>query len=411
MEPSLLKSHHLKTRGLQYAASVGLLPGAGMRNANWARPRLSISYESEITKDNDMGGTSPVASACVAAAMTANIPMAVAFTIRQISDEKRQSIKRKKSFSRTSGLDWSLSQESEKSSKSVSPKLFEHDTSADSIVPGSQSDSLSFELPKPTWLRDKKIRANRNANSNNNHYGIPKTTIGDGIEATNGQKTSKRSSLVPNPSTYNPSETSDLDNSVPSSPMSSSHTSIASSLSDTSVSNKTTSSDRDSQDFELFEAAVSHLNESSSMEKQDKSGEKSKGPGSCPLDRLKNETAESGTGTYNANFAKMYLHYSPIKEPCNIITVAEVHKPSLGRDRTDTNHNSSRSQPCLSISEKRSALKENGIQDKFNDVTNDNNEDSDTNQAENLAPYLNGQTNHWLRDVNTVHEMMEETQV
>ena len=405
MEPSNFKSHHLTPHGLRYAASAGLLPGVGMRNANWVRPGLSISYESEISKDNDMGGTSPVTSACVAAAMTANIPMAVAFTLRQISNEKRESIKRKKklSFSTTSGLEWSPSQESEKSSKSVSPKPFVHDTSADSVVPGSQSDSLSFELPKPTWPRDKKIRAKRNTNSNNNHHMIPTTE--DRIEAMNDQKTSKSCSLLPNSSSLNTSEISDLDNSAPSSPMSS-QTSIASILSDTSVSIKTASSDRDSKDFALSEG-LSPLssNDSSSLEKPDESGKESKEPSSSPFDRLKSETAEPGT--YNANFAKMYLHYSPLTEPCNIITVAEVHKPLLGKDRTDTNHNSSRSHSCLSVYEKRSALKENKVQEKFSDTSNDNDKDNDTNEA----PYLNGHTKHWLCGVNTVHEMIEETQV
>ena len=410
MEPSIFKPNHLTPHGLRYAASAGLLPGVGMRNANWARPGLSISYESEISKDNDMGGTSPVTSACVAAAMTANIPMAVAFTVRQISDEKRESIKRKKrlSFCTTSGLEWSLSHESEKSSKSVSPKLFVHDTSGDSVLPGSQSDSLSFELPRPTWPRDKKFRAKRNTNSNNSHHVIPATE--DGIEAKNDQNTSKSCSLDPNSSTLNTSEISDLDNSAPSSPMSSSQTSIASSISDTSVSIKTAASDRDSQDF-VFSEGLSplYLNDSSSMKKQDESSKESKEPSSCPFDRLKSETAEPGT--YNANFAKMYLHYSPITEPRNIITVAEVHKPLLGKDRTDANHNSPRSHSCLSINEKRSALKENRIQEKFSDISNDNDEDSDTNLTENVAPYLNGHTKHWLCEVNAVHEMMEETQV
>ena len=408
MEPSHLKSQNLKPYGLRYAASAGLLPGVGVRNANWAIPGLSISYESEISKDKDMGGTSPVTSACVAAAMTANIPMAVAFTLRQISDEKRQSIKRKKTLS-FSGLEWSPSQESEKSSKSVSPKPFVHDTSADSVVPGSQSDSLSFELPKPTWPRDKKIRTKRNPTSANNHYMIPSTTSKDGIEAKNDQSTSANSSFVPNPSTLHPSETSDLDNSAPSSPLSSSHTSIASSLSDTSVSIKTTASDRDSQDFALSKAAASPLNDSSSMEKQHESGLVSKEPSSLRFSRLKNETDEPGT--YNTNFAKMYLHYSPITEPCSIVTVAEVHKSSLKRDVTDTNHNSSRSHSSLLTSEKRSDLKENRIQEKFNDITNDNDDDNDAKLVENLAPYLNGHTNHWLREVNSVHEIMEETQV
>ena len=146
-----LRSSHFRfspeLRTLEYMAASGLLPG--LTKSKRPRPGVSISYENE-TSTKDMRGTSPVASACVAAAMTANIPMAIATTLRQISEENKiDNTKTKLLISKNHA---SPSEESKASFNSPSPKIFINDASANSPAPDvpmdhrPQSDTLAYTL-------------------------------------------------------------------------------------------------------------------------------------------------------------------------------------------------------------------------------------------------------------------------
>ena len=295
-EPPRPKRKKPRPHGLEYAMAAGLLPGTGARLAGtgarspgWARPPgISLSYESEICRDNK-GGTSPVASACVAAAMTANIPMAIAFTMRQISDETVERKRARSSSRRTiSRADRSKTRNNKKSSPSLSPQTTVIETSADSTVLGSQSDSVSYELPRPSWSSNQSDRSSRKTQCNDcNHYVIPDARI--------NQKGVKRiqNHLDINSVGASPASpgSSDLDNSV-SSPLSSSHTSVVSSLSDTSVSSQDPEERHPQEGY-----SISPVGETITLE-----------PYSSLEDNLKGE--KTCHGTYNVNFVKIHLHYS-----------------------------------------------------------------------------------------------------
>ena len=74
---------------LEYVASIGLLPGMALRSKRFER-----EDDDEVVWPVSMEGTSPVAGASLAAAMAANIPMCIACTTRQLSNESRASSNR-----------------------------------------------------------------------------------------------------------------------------------------------------------------------------------------------------------------------------------------------------------------------------------------------------------------------------
>ena len=73
---------------LEYVASIGLLPGMALR------PKRFEREDDEVVWPVSLEGTSPVAGASLAAAMAANIPMSIACTTRQLSNESRASSNR-----------------------------------------------------------------------------------------------------------------------------------------------------------------------------------------------------------------------------------------------------------------------------------------------------------------------------
>ena len=73
---------------LEYVASMGLLPGISLGGPP---PRFECPGQESLTWPVTLEGTSPVAGASLAAAMAANIPMCIACTSRQLSNESRAS--------------------------------------------------------------------------------------------------------------------------------------------------------------------------------------------------------------------------------------------------------------------------------------------------------------------------------
>ena len=311
--PSVKSPKNKELHSLKCMAKSGLLPG--IPKSKRLRPGLSISLESEI-RPKDLGGTSPVTSACVAAAMTANIPMAIAFTMRQISDETKK--KETLNVSKASGINRSLSRESKKSF--LSPKIIFNDTRAGSITSdltigqSFSSDSCAYSLPKPTWSDDQEIIAADNRNVDGIHAcaiihnssvkrNVGQTNLNTRVTNTHSCQKSQRTSQI----SVNVSDISDVDHSAPSSPASSSHTSSISSLSDTS--------EGICIEYRQDQFLSQPLNHSA----VDRSSSSSLGNKSKPCSNVV-------CGTYNTNFDKISLHYTPItKRRDNIVTVVEVH--------------------------------------------------------------------------------------
>ena len=360
---------------LAFMAASGLLPG--IPRAKAPRPGLSISYESEICR-KDIGGTSPVTSASVAAAMTANIPMAIAFTMRQISEEK----KTQKMINR------SISQESKKSQQSTKISA-ESNVSDVTMSQSLSSDSFAYSLPKPTWSDTQRsendvaiVRSLSNASSTGKNVRRQKRNtcqwnphLGRQVPVTN------RTNLTT-------SDISDVDLSGPSSPASSSHTSIVSSLSDASSIGIISNSRQ--ADLELGR-----------VPSVDNSAEHS----------VENDELISNMvcGKYDTNFDKVSLHYTPITKTINqSLAVVEVHRPpdrqtfeksrntSPLPENLSANYYSSGASSNLSVCQKSNGtVDEKEVTLQLNDIINDNSARRTTETTR--APYLNGKlSKNWL---------------
>lgn len=139
------KQSLLITRQISRSLSSGMFE-ADHRKLHLHKLQLTPSErESLISKKrhpsrDDFGGTSPITSASIAAALSANIPMAVAVTTKNISMERRN-------YSRsTSSHTTSPNNESRTDSTPASP-VSSHQGRHRSL----ESDLLEYSLPIPAW--------------------------------------------------------------------------------------------------------------------------------------------------------------------------------------------------------------------------------------------------------------------
>ena len=135
---------------LEYVASIGLLPGL-------AFSKMEPDGEEEAWPIN-FKGTSPVASASVAAAMAADIPMCIACTQRQISNDSVTSSRRSSKIDRRSSQQHSRR-------KSEASATFQRTSSKSNSRASSRSSksgskvSLKYSSPRDSIRYQRQILA------------------------------------------------------------------------------------------------------------------------------------------------------------------------------------------------------------------------------------------------------------